>query len=173
MQDFISIHWRWYLRRFQNLQGERLGADPEHYKDQQKPGVHRSAELLHPTLGGEWSVFLRTFLSSLISFYCGIIRFLGGSIFMEIVGTTHSWINILHELISYGFEAIFPSVGLRVYIKLYPHVAMNCIFLSNMSRDNLLINLYILKKKKSMVLYSGIEKLFFFYTLVVISDQHS
>lgn len=61
MQDFISIHWRWYLRRFQNLQGERLGTDPEHYKDQQKPGVHRSAELLHPTLRGEWSVFFPPF----------------------------------------------------------------------------------------------------------------
>lgn len=47
-------------------------------------------------------------------------------IFMEIVGTSHPCINILHEFINYAFEAIFPFAGIREYIKLCPHVPMNC-----------------------------------------------
>lgn len=37
-----------------------------------------------------------------------IIRFPGGSIFVELLGSSQSRINILHELTNLGYEVIFP-----------------------------------------------------------------
>lgn len=53
--------------------------------------------------------------------YCGIIRYRGDSIFMEYVDTSHPRINILHELISYGYKVLFTFVGIREYTKLRPN----------------------------------------------------
>lgn len=47
----------------------------------------------------------------------GIIIFRGGLIFVEFVGTSQPKINIIHELINWGFKVIFPLVGIRKYTK--------------------------------------------------------
>lgn len=53
--------------------------------------------------------------------YCGVIRFLGSSIFVEFVGTSHPQINILNELLNEGYKVINPFEGVIEYLILRPH----------------------------------------------------
>lgn len=67
--------------------------------------------------------------------YCGIIRFLGGSIFVEFVGASNPRNNILHKLINQGNKVIFPFVGIQEYTKLRPHEPVKfhgmCVYVLN------------------------------------------
>lgn len=46
------------------------------------------------------NVFNRFSTKKVENVYCGIIRCLGGSIFVEFVGVSHQRINILHKLVN-------------------------------------------------------------------------
>lgn len=60
-----------------------------------------------------------------IANYGIIIRFRGCSIFAELVGSSYRRINVLHELINYGFKNQFSSVGILAYTKLCSHEHVN------------------------------------------------
>lgn len=58
--------------------------------------------------------------------YCGIIRFGGGSVFVEFVSISHPRVIILHELIDKGFKVVqFPFVGIRESMKLRPQYILS------------------------------------------------
>lgn len=74
----------------------------------------------------------------------GIIRFRGCSIFAELVGSSYRRINVLHELINYGFKNQFSSVGILAYTKLCSHEHVN-FKLSTKINDSTVIHLQKMK----------------------------
>lgn len=79
-----------------------------------------------------------------IANYGIIIRFRGCSIFAELVGSSYRRINVLHELINYGFKNQFSSVGILAYTKLCSHEHVN-FKLSTKINDSTVIHLQKMK----------------------------